>query len=45
MMFMYGIFFAVLWIRIRFYLEPHSLGSPESGTVLGMRIRIQEQVN
>ncbi len=42
---LYGIFFAVLWIRIRFYLETHLYGSPGSGSVLVIRIRIQEHVN
>jgi hypothetical protein len=34
----------MLWIRIRNHLDPHSLGclGSESGSVLGMRIRIQE---
>jgi hypothetical protein len=33
----------VLWIRIR--MDPHSFGCSRSGSVMGMRIRIQEHGN
>jgi hypothetical protein len=36
-------FLSVLWIRIRIHLDPHSFGFLESGSSLGMRIRIRIQ--
>ncbi len=33
------------WFRIRIHMDPHWFGSPRSGFVFGMTIRIQEQGN